>query len=32
MHALDADRLLDLAVTFFSCRRDGELLGAGTGG
>jgi putative acetyltransferase len=29
MHALDADRLLDPAVTFFSCRRDGELLGVG---
>jgi putative acetyltransferase len=29
MHALDADGLLDPAVTFFSCRRDGELLGVG---
>jgi putative acetyltransferase len=29
MHALDADRLLDPAVTFFSYRRDGELLGVG---
>ena len=29
MHALDADGLLDPAVTFFSFRRDGELLGVG---
>jgi putative acetyltransferase len=29
MHALDADRLLDPAVTFFSFRRDGEVLGVG---
>jgi putative acetyltransferase len=29
MHALDVDGLLDPAVTFFSFRRDGELLGVG---
>jgi putative acetyltransferase len=29
MHALDADRLLDPAVTFFSFRAGGELLGVG---
>jgi putative acetyltransferase len=29
MHALDADRLLDPAVEFFSFRRDGVLLGVG---
>jgi putative acetyltransferase len=29
MHALDADGLLDPAVTFFSCRRAGKLLGVG---
>ena len=29
VHALDVDRLLDPAVTFFSFRRDGELLGVG---
>jgi putative acetyltransferase len=29
MHALDADRLLDPAVTFFSFRARGELLGVG---
>ena len=29
MHALDADRLLDPAVTLFSFRSDGELLGVG---
>jgi putative acetyltransferase len=29
MHALDADALLDPAVTFFSFRRDGALLGVG---
>jgi putative acetyltransferase len=29
MHALDADRLLDPAVMFFSFRRDGEVLGVG---
>lgn len=29
VHALDIDGLLDPAVTFFSLRRDGELLGVG---
>lgn len=29
MHALDTDGLLDPAVTFFSFRRDGTLLGVG---
>jgi putative acetyltransferase len=29
MHALDAGRLLDPAVMFFSFRRDGEVLGVG---
>ena len=29
VHALDLDGLLDPAVTFFSLRRDGELLGVG---
>jgi putative acetyltransferase len=29
VHALDVDGLLDPAVTFFSVRRDGELLGVG---
>ena len=29
MHALDLDGLVDPAVTFFSARRDGELLGIG---
>ncbi len=29
IHALDVDRLLDPVVTFFSFRRDGELLGVG---
>ncbi len=29
MHALDADRLLDRSVEFFSFRRDGTLLGVG---
>jgi putative acetyltransferase len=29
VHALDVDGLLDPAVTFFSFRRDGELLGVG---
>ena len=29
IHALDVDRLLDPAVTFFSFRRGGELLGVG---
>jgi putative acetyltransferase len=29
MHALDADGLVDPAVTFFSFRRDGVLLGVG---
>jgi len=29
VHALDLDGLLDPAVTFFSFRRDGELLGVG---
>jgi putative acetyltransferase len=29
VHALDADRLADPAVTFFSYRRDGELLAVG---
>jgi putative acetyltransferase len=29
VHALDIDGLLDPAVTFFSFRRDGELLGVG---
>lgn len=29
VHALDVDRLLDPAVTFFSCRVDGKLLGVG---
>jgi len=29
VHALDADRLLDPAVTFFSLRVDGELFGVG---
>ncbi len=29
MHALGADGLADPAVTFFSCRRDGELLAIG---
>jgi putative acetyltransferase len=29
MHALDVDGLLDPAVTFFSFRRDGELLAVG---
>ena len=29
MHALDAGRLLDPAVLFFSFRRDGEVLGVG---
>jgi putative acetyltransferase len=29
VHALDLDGLLDPAVTFFSARRDGELLGVG---
>ncbi len=29
VHALDMDGLLDPAVTFFSFRRDGELLGVG---
>jgi len=29
VHALDVDGLLDPAVTFFSLRRDGELLGVG---
>jgi putative acetyltransferase len=29
VHALDVDSLLDPAVTFFSFRRDGELLGVG---
>jgi putative acetyltransferase len=29
VHALEIDRLLDPAVTFFSARRDGELLGVG---
>jgi putative acetyltransferase len=29
VHALDIDGLLDPAVTFFSARRDGELLGVG---
>ena len=29
VHALDVHRLLDPSVTFFSARRDGELLGVG---
>ena len=29
VHALDVDRLLDPAVTFFAARRAGELLGVG---
>lgn len=29
VHALDVDRLVDPAVTFFSARRDGEVLGVG---
>ena len=29
VHALDVDRLVDPSVTFFSARRDGELLGVG---
>ena len=29
VHALDVARLLDPSVTFFSARRDGELLGVG---
>lgn len=29
VHALDVDGLLDPAVTFYSCRRDGKLLGVG---
>jgi putative acetyltransferase len=29
VHALDVDGLLDPAITFFSCRDDGELLGVG---
>jgi putative acetyltransferase len=29
VHALDLDGLLDADVSFFSCRRDGELLGIG---
>jgi len=29
VHALDIDRLLDPAITFFSFRLDGELLGVG---
>jgi putative acetyltransferase len=29
VHALDVERLVDPAVTFFSARRDGELLGVG---
>jgi putative acetyltransferase len=29
VHALDVERLLDPSVTFFSARREGELLGVG---
>lgn len=29
VHALDVDALLDPAISFFSCRLDGELLGVG---